>query len=131
MYDEHNIRELLIASCHSSIKVQQYFDSRLDDPELLRLLWSIAKDEAGYLGDAPMQAAYYLSKFPPNLLRPYETELLAMLSDVDGYGGHIAVALGKVKSDVGKQAILKELGDGSRFDAWLFRKALRFYELQI
>ena len=46
-----------------------------------------------------------------------------------GFGGAlIPVALGKIKSREGKRLIEQELGDGSRFDAWLFQRALAFYD---
>jgi len=62
------------------------------------------------------------------LLEPYEPKLLSLLTTVNGYGGHIALALGKTRSPRGRIALLSELGDGSRFDAWLFKKALAEYE---
>jgi hypothetical protein len=75
-----------------------------------------------------MQAAYFASQYPGTLPEPYEPKLLDLLPTVNGYGGHIALALGKTKSPRGKAALLAELGDGSRFDAWLFKKALAEYE---
>jgi hypothetical protein len=128
MYDELRVRDLLIDSCHSSKQAQGFFEARIDDEKLLQLLISIAKDAEGYLGDAPMQAAYYASQFSGESLLPYEAELIDMLPRVDGYGGHVALALGKTKSAPGKKAILSELGDGTRFDSWLFREALSHYE---
>lgn len=128
MHAEAHIRQLLIDSCHSSKEARAFFESRLADEELLRLLIRIAKDDGDQGGDAPMQAAYYASQFPGKLLLPYEVELRTMLPIVNGYGGHVALALGKTKSAAGKQAILNELGDGTRFDAWLFQQALAQYE---
>jgi hypothetical protein len=128
MHSEAHIRDLLIKSCHASKDAQAFFESRRNDEELLALLIRIAKDAEDYEGDAPMQAAYYASQFPGSLLLPYEAELRAMLPIVNGYGGHIALALGKTKSIAGKQVILNELGDGTRFDARLFREALSQYE---
>ena len=128
MFDEAHIRDLLVKSCHSSKEARTFFESRRNDAELLALLVLIAKDDEDYEGDAPMRAAYYASQFPGNLLLPHEAELRAMLPIVEGYGGHIALALGKTKSVAGKTAILNGLGDGTRFDAWLFREALSQYE---
>ena len=127
MLDEARIRDLLIGSCHSSKEAQIFFEAHRNDHEVLDLLIRIAKDEEDYGGDAPMQAAYFASQFPGHLLLPYEAELRAMLPVVRGYGGHVALALGKTKSIAGKEAILNELGDGTRFDAWLFRQALSQY----
>jgi hypothetical protein len=121
---EPRIRELLIASCHSSQAAKEYFRSRLGDAELLRLLVRIARDAEDYEGDAPMQAAYWASQYPTELLVPHEPALLEMLPIVNGYGGHVALALGKTRTSRGRAAILQELGDGKRFDAWLFHKGL-------
>ncbi len=128
MHDEAAIRDLLIESCHSSKEAVSFFVEQMSDPEFLSLLMCIALDEYGYLGDAPMQAAYFVSQFPGELLAPHEAALFELLPQADGYGGHVALALAKTKSERGKQAILTELGDGSRFDAWLFKEALAEYE---
>ena len=134
MTPEQQIRDLLIDSCHSVIEAERYFLDRIDDPELLRLLFTIARDEHGHLGDAPMQAAYFISQHPSDMLAPYESDLMAMLPKVDGYAGHVALALGKTRSVPGRQMILRGLAerrepaDGEGFDAWLFEEALSFYE---
>jgi len=127
-YDEPTIREQLVASCHSSQEAALYFTSRLDDRELLSLLVKIAEDAEGHGGDAPMQAAYFASQFAGSLLAAHEPTLFRLLTEVNGYAGHIALALGKTRSMRAKAALLSELGDGSRFDAWLFEKALEEYQ---
>jgi hypothetical protein len=124
MIDEAAIRQLLIDSCHSSAAAEKFFRCHLDDVELLALLVRIARDAEDYEGDAPMQAAYWMSQYPANLLMPHEAALLEMLPMVDGYGGHVALALGKTRSPRGREAIVQELGNGERVDAWLFRKAI-------
>jgi hypothetical protein len=124
MIDEAVIRQLLIDSCHSSAAAEKFFRCHLDDVELLALLVRIARDPDDYAGDAPMQAAYWMSQYPANHLIPHEAALLEMLPIVDGYGGHVALALGKTRSPRGREAILQELGNGERFDAWLFREAI-------
>lgn len=127
MYEESAIRQALISSCHSSTEASDYLAGRIGDPILLELLVRIAMDDAGYEGDAPMQAAYFASQFPGDQLARHEPDLLVLLSTANGYGGHVAVALSKTGSSRGKAAITAELGDGSRFDAWLFQKALAEY----
>ncbi len=128
MYDETEVRSLLIDSCHSSKDAQAYFDSRLSDPDLLDVLMTIATDTEDHGGDAPMQAAYYASKFSGLLLAPYEQLLITLLPHVNGFAGHVALALGKTRSTEGRDLILQALGDGSRYDAWLFHNALAEYE---
>ncbi|HZK79929.1 MAG TPA: hypothetical protein VFC46_02655 [Humisphaera sp.] len=127
MVDEKEIRELLIASCHSSAAAIRFFRDHLEDQNLLRLLVHIAQDADDYEGDAPMQAAYWLSESSGAVLISHEPMLFEMLPLVDGYGGSVALALGKTGSPRGRKLIQKELGDGKRFDAWLFRRALACY----
>lgn len=128
IYDEAVVRRKLIESCHSSKEAHEYFVERLDDWTLLSLLMRIAEDAEDYGGDSPMQAAFYASQFSGDFLKPFEPKLLDLLTQVNGYGGHIALAIGKTKSLRGKAALESELGDGSRFDAWLFKKALAEYD---
>jgi hypothetical protein len=128
MYAEAQIRQKLIDSAFSSKEAEEFFKARLNDEKLLEVLLKIAEDAEHYGGDAPMQAAYFASQFPGTLLATHEPKLLALLTTVNGYSGHIALALGKTKSPRGKAVLLSELGDGSRFDAWLFKKGLAEYE---
>lgn len=128
MQDEAIVRELLIQSCHSSEEASQFFASRQSDSALLSLLVKIAVDAEGYEGDAPMQAAYFTSQYGSALLAPHASALLHLLPQANGYGGHVALALARSGLPEGKAAILSELGDGSRFDAWLFKQALSEYE---
>jgi hypothetical protein len=124
MYDEASVRELLIQSCHSSEEAHQFFALHRADAALLSVLIEIAVDAGDHGGDGPMQAAYFASQFSAELLAPYAAVLLRLLPRADGYGGHVAVALAKCRSPEGRAAIIAELGDGSRFDAWLFMQAL-------
>ena len=117
MIDEQYIREKLIQACHSSKQARQYFESRLDDVPLLNCLVKIAVDAEDYGGDAPMEAAYYFSRYPSNLIEKHDKDLIAALPRVNGYGGAIALALGKAKSLTAKPLILSELGDGERLDS--------------
>ena len=72
--------------------------------------------------------AAYVSEFPAHMLKPHEQTLREMLPTVSGHGGRVALALGKTKSSAGRQVIIEQLGDGSRFDADSFRQALRHYD---
>lgn len=124
MINEVTIRQLLIDSCHSSDAADGFFRSRFNDEELLSLLVKIAREADDCQGDAPMQAAYWKSQYSANLLMSYEPALMEMLPMVDGYEGHVALALGKTRSPRGRALIAQELEKGERFDAWLFREAL-------
>ena len=84
----------------------------MTDTELLQLLVRIARDTEGFEGDAPVEAAYWMSQYSPELLLPHEPAMLEMLPIVNGYGGHVALALGKTRTTRGRAAIVNELGDG-------------------
>jgi hypothetical protein len=127
MITEHEARQLLIDSCHSSTEADAALLSKLASPEFVSLLVRIALDEEDYGGDAPMQAAYYLSQAPSENVRPFEPQLLALLTTANGYGGHVALALGRMRSSSAKAVIQSELGDGEFPSAWLYKEALKHY----
>lgn len=126
---EEKARLLLIDSCYSSKEADEELLKNLSSPEFVSLLVKIALDEDDYEGDAPMQAAYYLSKAPVDLTKPFEKQLFRLLPVASGYGGHVALTLGRMKSAEAKAIIQAELGDGARFEAWLFIEALKQYEM--
>jgi hypothetical protein len=92
------------------------------------MLIRIAKDDDDHGGDAPLTAAFYVAEFPAPMLQSYEQTFREMLPVVNGYGGSIALALGKTKSAAGRQMIIEQLGNGTRFDADSFRRALKEYD---
>jgi hypothetical protein len=128
MFKQEKICELLVASCHSDVEARSFFESNISNPDLVALLYNIARDDKSVGGDAPMQAAYYLSKCPRQLLSLYQDGLMEILPLVDGYGGHIALSLAKADFLPARELIINELGDGKRFDAWLYMEALKIYE---
>jgi hypothetical protein len=76
---EKTARQLLIDSCYSSREAAEELLKNLASPAFVSLLVKIALDEDDHEGDAPMQAAYYLSKAPVDLTRPFESQLLRLL----------------------------------------------------
>jgi len=52
MYDEADIREKLVDSCHSSTEAREFFRARLADQELLALLMKIAENAEDWDGAA-------------------------------------------------------------------------------
>ena len=128
MIPEETVRQLLIDSCHSSEVADKKLLGSLSSPEFVSLLVKIALDEDDYQGDAPMQAAYYLSQAPVEMLKPFEQKLLSLLTTANGYGGYVALTLGRMQSALAKAVITSELGNGERFDVWLFKEALKQYE---
>jgi len=126
---EATARQLLIDSCYSSQEADKELLKNLTAPEFVSLLVKITLDEEDYEGDAPMQAAYYLSKAPVELTKPFENRLRRLLPDALGYGGHVALTLGRMESAKARTVIQAELGDGARFDAWLYEEALKQYDV--
>jgi hypothetical protein len=127
MITEPEARQLLIDSCHSLPEAGADLQSKTASAEFVSLLVRIALDEEDYGGDAPMQAAYYLSQAPSENVRPFEPQLLALLTTANGYGGHVALALGRMRSSQAQPVILSELDDGEFPSAWLYREALEHY----
>ena len=124
---EAETRQLLIDSCHSSLTAEDRILSQLTSPEFVSLLVVIAFDAADYQGDAPMQAAYYLSKASPTLVQPHETDLLTLLESADGYAGSVALVLGHIKSQKAKPIITLRLKSGW-WPEHLYKEALACYE---
>src|SRR2546430_643751 len=112
MISESVVRELLIHSCHSSSEAKRELLSELSSPAFVDLLVQIAVDADDHQGDAPMQAAYFLSQAPPAHIRVHEKQLLALLSTANGYSGHIALTLGRIQSRDAKPLIAHMLMEG-------------------
>jgi hypothetical protein len=127
MISEAKVRKGLIDSCHSSAEAETELMTLLSSPDHIALLVKIEMDDDDYQGDAPMQAAYFLSQASPSLTRPFEHQLFALLPTANGYGGHIALTLGRMKSALAKDVIRSELSAGQFPSAWLYEKALQEY----
>jgi hypothetical protein len=127
MIPEAETRQLLIDSCHSSTEAEERILRELQSREFVSLLVDIAVDAADYQGDAPMQAAYFLSKAPPSLVQPHETALLALLESADGYAGSVALMLGRMKSQQAKAVIEQRLAEGW-WPEHLYKEAMSCYE---
>lgn len=124
---EAETRQLLIHSCHSSAEAEERILRELQSPEFVSLLVDIAVDMSDYQGDAPMQAAYFLSKAPLSLIQPHEIALLALLESADGYAGSVALVLGCMKSQQAKPLIQQRLAEGW-WPEHLYKEALSCYE---
>lgn len=124
---EPEIRQLLIDSCHSSVEAEERILSELQSAQFLNLLVHIAIDADDYQGDAPMQAAYFLSKASPLLTHPHEAALLELLESADGYAGSVALVLGRIKSQQAKPIIALRLEEGW-WPEHLYKEALSCYE---
>ena len=112
MLPETELRQLLIDSCHSVPMAESRILAELGSVDFIAQLVFIAIDVLDYQGDAPMQAAYFLSITNPSLVIPHEAALLSLLETADGYSGSIAVALGRMRSTLAKSLIEKRDREG-------------------
>ncbi len=76
----NELREKLIASMHSNTEAESFFESRLNDPNLLLALCNICAPHDEFSNDPRMAAAYYISKFPAELLADVIPLLLVLVS---------------------------------------------------
>lgn len=128
MIPEFAIRELLIASCHADVSAELKIVEKLASIDFVALLVKIALDEDEQQGDAPMQAAYFLSHASPSLTEMHEDKLLSLFTSANGYQGHIALTLGRMQSLPARFVIESALSDEDRFDKWLYERAIECYE---
>ncbi|WP_024330164.1 hypothetical protein [Simiduia agarivorans] len=130
MYQESDIRELLIETCYSNEQAATFFEQRLEDEALLAILVTIALDEDDFGGDAPMASGDYIPRYPTECLKNYEPQFLAILESEWASVRHedIALALAKINSSKGKDLTkkwLSELGEGPRYEK--FKQAYEQY----
>lgn len=101
------IRCLLIDSLHSKTDAKEFFESNVNNSELLITLVEFAIDD--YSRDARMEAAYWISKFETTLLKKVEKDLLRIQEDeLDNVACHILVALGRIKSKEGLKFLIEK-----------------------
>lgn len=125
MTTESDTRKLLIEACHSSAAAEQRILGELHSAEFVGLLVRIAVDADDHQGDAPMTAAFYLSKASPNLTKEHEASLVSLLATADGYAGSIALVLSEMKSIEARSLIASMAAEGYGHP---FPEALARYE---
>ena len=95
--DSANIRRLLFDASRALPDAQAYFEGRLEDVELLKLMFEIASADS--TDTARLQACYYISQFPATLLSDYEDDLLRLQAEEwESLSDHAIVALAKLRS---------------------------------
>ena len=127
MIAEAEARQLLIDSCAVTSEAEHRILGELQSPEFVNLLVHIAVDADDYEGDAPMQAAYFLTKASPELTRTHESALLTLLHTAQGYAGSVALVLGRMKSQQAKPFIIQAVAEGW-WPEHFFKEALACYE---
>ena len=95
--DIETVRKQLFDAVRNYPEAQQFFAERMENPELLACLFDIS------LGDFPdsvrMQSCLYLSKFPADMLRDYEEDLLDLQNEGwEWVSDHAVTALSKIQS---------------------------------
>jgi hypothetical protein len=98
--DSNEIRRLLFDAIRTLPEAQAYFEGRSADEELLKTLFEIAlADPADAIR---LQAGYYIARFPGEMLRDYETDLLRLQEEQwESLSEHAMVALAKFRSKQG------------------------------
>ncbi len=125
MITESETRKLLIESCHSSVDAEQRILDELQSSEFIGLLVHIAVDADDHQGDAPMTAAFYLSKASPEMTKPHEAALVSLLTSADGYADSVALILSGMRSLEAKPIIARMVAAGYGHP---FPEALARYE---
>ncbi len=101
----NSLREKLIASLHSDEEADSFFNDHLNDPKLLLELCNICAPHDEYSNDPRMAAAFYISKFPAELLVEVVPLLLVLVTipscggeDMNGnIASHLLTAINKSK----------------------------------
>ncbi len=105
--DTEKIVDLLIKAVHSNKEAAAYFESNLNNNELLSLLLDIIENSES--GDARMKASFFVSKFDENLLKSVEKKLLQLMDDewmcVSIW---MMIALSRIKSQEALKKIIRE-----------------------
>ena len=119
------IRRLLFDAVRALPEAQEYFEGRLADAALLRMLFAIALADPA--DPVRLQAGYYISRFPGELLRDHEGELLLLQEDTwESLAEHAMVALAKFRSRKGLLFLIdKRLAPGLPWETALLRDHLR------
>ena len=128
MIQESELRQLLIDSCAVTSEAENRILGELQSPDFIALLVLIAVDAEDYEGDAPMQAAYFLTKASPELSRLHEVELLKLLHTAQGYAGSVALVLGRMRSVEAKSFIAKALAE-NWWPEHFYKEALACYDV--
>jgi len=130
-----DVRELLIlAAATCCVTAHRYFEDRLGDPIMLSHLISTIRDADDFCsGDARIEAAYYLGKFSPDLLRSHSNALLALYdreSDELPGGclrGLLSQSLAAAHIPGGRDRIVRDL-NREGYDKEAFLKAICAYD---
>jgi len=95
--DNAEIRRLLFDAVRALPEAQTYFAGQTENAQLLKALFEIALVDAS--DTIRLQACYTIARFPEQLLRDYEDDLLRLQADEwESLSEHAIVALAKLRS---------------------------------
>ena len=101
------IRRLLFDAARTLPEAQTYFTSLVGNAELLETLFEIASADTS--DTIRLQACYYISLFPEQLLRNYEDSLLSLQGEEwESISEHAIVALAKIRSKRGLAFLIEK-----------------------
>jgi hypothetical protein len=105
--DSALIRRLLFDASRSLPDAQAFFEGRLEDADLLKIMFEIASADSA--DPARLQACYYISQFPVTLLSDYEDDLLRLQAEEwESLSDHAIVALAKLRSKKGLTFLIEK-----------------------
>ncbi len=84
-----DIRRALIASVYSDEEADSYFLEHLHDPNMLLTLCNICAPHDEFTNDPRMQAAFYISQYPAELLVEVFPLLVVLLTMPPEDGAHM------------------------------------------
>lgn len=105
--DSAEIRRRLFDAVRSLPEAQAYFEERTADAGLLKTLFDIALNEA--TDTIRLQACYYIARFPEQLLKAYEGDLLRLQTEEwESLSEHAIAALAKLRSKQGLAFLIEK-----------------------
>ena len=120
-----DLRRLLFDAVRAQPEAQAYFDAHAEEADLLNALFEIALTDAS--DSVRLQACYFISRFPENLLAEFEADLLRLQADAwESLAEHAMTALAKIRSKKGLVCLLdKRLAPKLPWETKLLREHLR------
>lgn len=104
---ETSVRKYLLDAIRASPEAQEYFSKNLTNEDLLQVLVSIALVDSSEA--TRLQACYWASQFPSELLQLYEESLLKLQAESwESLSDHAVVALSKIHSKKGLLYLIDE-----------------------
>jgi hypothetical protein len=123
--DSAEIRRLLFDAARALPEAQAYFEGRTANSQLLKTLFEIAIIDSS--DTIRLQACYAISRFPEQLLRDHEDDLLRLQAEEwESLSDHAIVALAKLRSKRSLMLLIeKRLAPKLPWESEILRRHLR------